>query len=165
MGPTWEVGRADFFGYELPMLVGLILCLFCQKFKNLSLRYLAIYGAGSFVAYSLVKYKTPWCVVSFGWPLLFFSRRTVRVRPDVQRHIQIDETASSAGEARSLQLSPHRTSDPLERVSASVDVGRFRSGRLLRRRKHAGESRWRFSPCAAGQNKRRRIKTEGHLLH
>src|SRR5881394_3831084 len=55
MGPTWEVGRADFFGYELPMLVGLILCLFCQKFKNLSLRYLAIFGAGSFVAYSYVK--------------------------------------------------------------------------------------------------------------
>src|SRR5438552_1973723 len=71
MAPTWEVGRADFFGYELPMLVGLILCLFCQKFKNLSLRYLAIYGVGSFVAYSYVKYKTPWCVISFGWPFLF----------------------------------------------------------------------------------------------
>jgi uncharacterized protein (TIGR03663 family) len=71
MGPTWAVGRADFFGYELPMLVGLILCLFCQKFKNLSLRYLAIYSAGSFVAYSYIKYKTPWCIISFGWPLLF----------------------------------------------------------------------------------------------
>jgi hypothetical protein len=71
MGPTWEAGRADFFGYELPMLVGLILCLFCQKFENLNLRYLAIYGAGSFVAYSYIKYKTPWCIISFGWPLLF----------------------------------------------------------------------------------------------
>jgi uncharacterized protein (TIGR03663 family) len=71
MGPTWEVGRADFFGYELPMLAGLILCLFCQKFNNLSLRYLAIYGAGSFFAYSYVKYKTPWCIISFGWPFLF----------------------------------------------------------------------------------------------
>src|SRR5881227_2584914 len=30
-------GRADAFGYELPMLGGLILCAFCQKFKNLSL--------------------------------------------------------------------------------------------------------------------------------
>src|SRR6266436_2575102 len=38
MGPTWEIRRADFFGYELPMLAGLILCLFCQKFKDLSLR-------------------------------------------------------------------------------------------------------------------------------
>ena len=51
-GADVGIGRADFFGYELPMLVGLILCLFCQKFKNLSLRYLAIYGAGSLVAYS-----------------------------------------------------------------------------------------------------------------
>ena len=206
MMPHFEIKRADFFGYELPMLAGLILCVFCQKLKNLSLRYLAIYGVGSLVAYSIVKYKTPWCIISFGWPLLFifgaaillvrpkicvkvyvtigvllcislgsshlaelfqvfFARGAVRVRPDVQRHIQINETASNAGEARSLQLSPHRTSDPLERLSASLGVGRFRSGRLLRRRKHARQSRWRFSPCAARQNKRRRIKIEGHVLH
>lgn len=87
MGPTWEVGRADFFGYELPMLAGLILCLFCQKFKNLSLRYLAIYGAGSLVAYSLVKYKTPWCIISFGWPFLFvFGGAIFLVRP---KHLRL----------------------------------------------------------------------------
>ena len=87
MGPTWEVGRADFLGYELPMLVGLILCLFCQKFKDLSLRYLAIYGAGSFVAYSYVKYKTPWCVISFGWPFLFvFGGAILLVRP---KHLRL----------------------------------------------------------------------------
>ena len=87
MGPTWEAGRADFFGYELPMLAGLILCLFCQKFKNLNLRYLAIYGAGSFVAYSIVKYKTPWCVISFGWPFLFvFGGAILLVRP---KHLRI----------------------------------------------------------------------------
>jgi len=87
MGPTWEVGRADFLGYELPMLVGLILCLFCQKFKNLSLRYLAIYGVGSFVAYSYVKYKTPWCVISFGWPFLFvFGGAILLVRP---KHLRL----------------------------------------------------------------------------
>jgi len=87
MGPTWEIRRADFFGYELPMLAGLILCLFCQKFKNLSLRYLAIYGAGSLVAYSLVKYKTPWCVISFGWPFLFvFGGAIFLVRP---KHLRL----------------------------------------------------------------------------
>ena len=53
------------------MLAGLILCLWCQKFKNLSLRYLAIYGVGTLIAYSIVKYKTPWCIISFGWPFLF----------------------------------------------------------------------------------------------
>jgi uncharacterized protein (TIGR03663 family) len=71
MMPHFEIKRADFFGYELPMLAGLVLCVFCQKLKNLSLRYLAIYGVGTLVAYSLVKYKTPWCIISFGWPLLF----------------------------------------------------------------------------------------------
>src|SRR5437868_8892474 len=39
MGPSLEFRRSDFLGYELPMLVGLILCVFCQKLKNLSLRY------------------------------------------------------------------------------------------------------------------------------
>ncbi len=87
MGPTWEIRRSDFFGYELPMLAGLILCLFCQKFKNLSLRYLAIYGVGTLVAYSYVKYKTPWCVISFGWPLLFiFGGAVLLVRP---KHLRI----------------------------------------------------------------------------
>jgi uncharacterized protein (TIGR03663 family) len=87
MGPSLERGRADFFGYELPMLVGLILCPFCQKFKNLSLRYLAIYGVGSLVAYSYVKYKTPWCIISFGWPFLFiFGAAVLLVRP---KHLRI----------------------------------------------------------------------------
>jgi uncharacterized protein (TIGR03663 family) len=87
MGPTWAVGRADFFGYELPMLVGLILCLFCQKFKNLSLRYMAIYGVGTFVAYSYIKYKTPWCIISFGWPFLFvFGGAILLVRP---KHLRL----------------------------------------------------------------------------
>jgi hypothetical protein len=80
-------GRADAFGYELPMLAGLILCVFCQKFKNLSLRYLAIYGVGTLIAYSYVKYKTPWCIISFGWPFLFiFGAAILLVRP---KHLQI----------------------------------------------------------------------------
>src|SRR5881397_3720440 len=87
IGPSWEAGGENFTAYELPMLAGLILCLFCQKFKNLSLRYLAIYGVGSLVAYSYVKYKTPWCIISFGWPLLFiFGGAVLLVRP---KHLRI----------------------------------------------------------------------------
>jgi len=87
MGPSLERSRSDFFGYELPMLVGLILCVFCQKFKNLNLRYLAIYGVGSLVAYSYIKYKTPWCIISFGWPFLFiFGAAMLLVRP---KHLRI----------------------------------------------------------------------------
>jgi uncharacterized protein (TIGR03663 family) len=57
--------------YEWPVLAGLILCLFCQRFKTISLRYLAIYGVGTLIAYSIVHYKTPWCIISIIWPLLF----------------------------------------------------------------------------------------------
>src|SRR5262245_7332714 len=97
MMPHFDIKRSDFFGYELPMLAGLILSFilgvailfrrqFSQKF-NLSLRYLAIYGVGSLVAYSIVKYKTPWCIISFGWPLLFvFGGAVLLVRP---KHLRI----------------------------------------------------------------------------
>ena len=82
MGPSLEFRRSDFLGYELPMLVGMILCVFCQKLKNVSLRYLAIYGVGSLIAYSYVKYKTPWCIISFGWPFLYvFGAAVLLVRP------------------------------------------------------------------------------------
>src|SRR5215469_2797334 len=89
MMPHFDIKRSDFLGYELTMLVGLILCLFCQKFKNLYSRYLAIYGVGSLVAYSIVKYKTPWCIISFGWPLLFvFGGSVLLVRPKHLRFTQ-----------------------------------------------------------------------------
>jgi len=57
--------------YEWPVCVGLVLCGFCQSFRNISLRYLAITGVGIFLAYSIVRYKTPWCIISIIWPLLF----------------------------------------------------------------------------------------------
>ena len=90
MGVSWEAGGTNFTAYELPMLAGLILCVFCQKFKNLSLRYLAIYGVGSLIAYSYVKYKTPWCIISFGWPFLFiFGAAILLVRPKNLRKVYI----------------------------------------------------------------------------
>src|SRR6266513_1080386 len=68
--------------YEIPAAGGLLLCLFCQGFKNISLRYLAIYGVGTLIAYSIVKYKTPWCIISFIWPFLFiFGASVLLVRP------------------------------------------------------------------------------------
>jgi uncharacterized protein (TIGR03663 family) len=57
--------------YEWPILIGLLLCLACQFFKNYTIRYLAIYGVGVFVAYSIIHYKTPWIIISIAWPLLF----------------------------------------------------------------------------------------------
>ena len=71
MAPSLEWGRADFLGYELPALVGLALCALCLLYKNVNLRYLAIYGVGVLMVYSYVHYKTPWCIISIIWPFLF----------------------------------------------------------------------------------------------
>ena len=58
--------------YEWPALAGVVLALLLYgRFKSISLRYLAIYGMGTLVAYSIVNYKTPWCIISFIWPFLF----------------------------------------------------------------------------------------------
>src|SRR5438046_10618842 len=98
------------------MLSGLILCLFCQKFKNLSIRYLAIYGVGSLVASSYVKYKTPWCVISFGWPFLFvLGAWVLLVRPKNLRKVYVTIgilLCFSLG--RSVWLNYFRCSSPTE---------------------------------------------------
>ncbi|MEO5720914.1 MAG: flippase activity-associated protein Agl23 [Chthoniobacterales bacterium] len=56
--------------YEPTIALGLVVCLFCQMFRAISLRFLAIYGVGVLMAYSIVHYKTPWCIISIVWPLL-----------------------------------------------------------------------------------------------
>jgi len=72
--------------YEQPVLLGLALCFLCQFMRNLSLRYLAIYGVGTLIAYSIVKYKTPWCIISIIWPLLFmFGALLVIIPADLRR--------------------------------------------------------------------------------
>ncbi len=68
--------------YEWPVCAGLLLSAWCLLFRDLSLRYLAITGVGVLIAYSIVHYKTPWCVISVVWPLLFvFAAFTLIVPP------------------------------------------------------------------------------------
>ena len=57
--------------YEWPVCAGLLLSGLCLLFRDISLRYLAITGTGVFIAYSIVHYKTPWCIISIVWPFLF----------------------------------------------------------------------------------------------
>jgi uncharacterized protein (TIGR03663 family) len=71
MAPSGDFSRADCLGYELPALAGLVLCLFSLRLRSVSLRYLAIYGVGTLITYSIVHYKTPWCIINIIWPLLF----------------------------------------------------------------------------------------------
>ena len=71
--------------YEQPVALGLLLCLCCQFFRHVSLRYLAIYGVGTLIAYSIVKYKTPWCIISMTWPLLFVFGGFIGLMPALFR--------------------------------------------------------------------------------
>jgi uncharacterized protein (TIGR03663 family) len=57
--------------YEWPVCAGLVLCGVTFLFRTLTLRFLAIMGVGTFMAYSIIHYKTPWCIISIIWPLLF----------------------------------------------------------------------------------------------
>lgn len=59
--------------YEWPALLGLIVALRLAWPAPAMLRYLAIYAVGALAAYSIVPYKTPWCIISILWPfaLLF----------------------------------------------------------------------------------------------
>jgi len=59
--------------YEWPAFLGLIACFRYVAPADARLRYIAIYGGGVLLAFSLIPYKTPWCILSIIWPffLLF----------------------------------------------------------------------------------------------
>lgn len=71
---TYQIGPFNYYWvalmarYEWPALLGLALCVRYIAPSDPRLRYLAIYGCGVLLAYSLIPYKTPWCVVSILWP-------------------------------------------------------------------------------------------------
>jgi predicted membrane-bound mannosyltransferase len=68
--------------YEHPVALAILLSPLCLFFKRAALRYLAIYGVGTLVAYSIVKYKTPWCIISIVWPLLFVFGAVLTLLPE-----------------------------------------------------------------------------------
>jgi predicted membrane-bound mannosyltransferase len=78
-----------FFGliarYELPVLFGLLFSFYCPFIKNITLRYLAVYGVGTLIAYSIVHYKTPWCIIAIAWPLLFVFGAVLLIVPTKYR--------------------------------------------------------------------------------
>ena len=58
--------------YEWPALLGLgAVAGLAIKNTGRFTRYLAIYGCGALTAYSIIAYKTPWCVIVLMWPFLF----------------------------------------------------------------------------------------------
>ncbi|CAN5573647.1 TIGR03663 family protein [soil metagenome] len=56
--------------YEWPALIGLAACARYVGKSDARLRYIAIYAGGVLYAYSIIPYKTPWCIISILWPFL-----------------------------------------------------------------------------------------------
>ena len=83
--------------YEIPVLFGLLFSFYCPFIKNITLRYLAIYGVGTLIAYSIVHYKTPWCIIAIVWPLLFVFGAVLLVVPKKYR---LSTTMGSRGPAQ-----------------------------------------------------------------
>ncbi len=85
----YQVGWFNFYWialmmqYEWPSLLGFFYALWCmfQKTTMPLLRYLAIYALGVFIAYSLIPYKTPWCIIAIIWPFaLLFGVMTAQMK-------------------------------------------------------------------------------------
>jgi len=104
--------------YELPALIGLAggFALLWPR-TNRAARYLAIYGLGVLIAYSIIKYKTPWCLISLIWPFLFVFGLAV---VNVARAVDAPTTAAFTGVAClftlgvSLKLNFHDFTDENE---------------------------------------------------
>jgi len=72
--------------YEWPALAGLVCGIVFLWPTRAPVRFLAILSAGVLVAYTLIPYKTPWCLISILWPFYFVLGAAVdeveeRLRP------------------------------------------------------------------------------------
>lgn len=63
--------------YEWATLLGVVLCSRYLLPSNKLPRYLTIYATGVLVAYSIVSYKTPWCILPIQWPFLLILGVTI----------------------------------------------------------------------------------------
>ena len=65
--------------YEWLALAGLAFSVRFLFGGRPALRYLAIYGVVVLFVYSIVPYKTPWCIISIAWPFLFLGADLIEI--------------------------------------------------------------------------------------
>jgi uncharacterized protein (TIGR03663 family) len=71
---SYQIGPVNYYWvalmarYEWPALAGLLAALRFIAPSDARLRYTAIMAGGVLLAYSLIPYKTPWCIISILWP-------------------------------------------------------------------------------------------------
>ena len=82
----WFYWLKLFVRYEPAALLGLAASPWAAFSARPPMRPLALYGLATFVAYSVIHYKTPWCVLEVIWPCAFVAawalvRLAERTRP------------------------------------------------------------------------------------
>jgi len=71
---SFQIGPLNYYWialmarYEWPAFAGLIACVRYIWPSDARLRYTAIMAGGVLLAYSIIPYKTPWCIISIIWP-------------------------------------------------------------------------------------------------
>lgn len=84
---AYEIGPLNYYWlalmarYEWPALVGVVGCLWAMGRVDARVRYTAIFGAGVLVAYSIIPYKTPWCIISMLWPFYLVAGAMIEKLP------------------------------------------------------------------------------------
>jgi uncharacterized protein (TIGR03663 family) len=69
----WPYWLELFARYEPAALLGLVVAPFAAFAARRPIRPLALYGLASFAAYTVIHYKTPWCVLEIVWPFCFLA--------------------------------------------------------------------------------------------
>lgn len=90
--PGEQIGPLNYYWvmlmarYEWPALLGLAACLRYVGPSDARMRYLAIAAGGTLLAYSIIPYKTPWCIISMLWPfLLIFAALVTEIGSHFRR--------------------------------------------------------------------------------
>jgi len=67
--------------WELGALVGFLACFYYVGRSDARVRWLAIVASGTLLAFSIIPYKTPWCMVSIIVPFLLVAGAFLASRP------------------------------------------------------------------------------------
>ncbi len=57
--------------YEWPAFVGLLLSPLLIFLGSKPARFFGIFALGNLIAYAIIPYKTPWCILGIAWPFYF----------------------------------------------------------------------------------------------
>lgn len=127
---SWDYWLELMAHYEWPALAGLACGTIFLWPTRAPVRFLAILGAGVLAAYTLIPYKTPWCLISILWPFYFVLGAAVEQAPDRWKKIALGLVLLVIGYSAvlSVRLNFFRFTDgkePYVYVQTSPEIARL----------------------------------------